>query len=72
MLGIITLEDIIDELLYKENDEDGVDKNGDSMDYSILEGENLRYKEKLILLFSAKNRGKTLSKVEVSAICEFL
>ena len=45
MIGIITLEDIIEELVEKqeEEEEEEVDK---------MTGENLRHKEKLVLLFS--------------------
>jgi CBS domain containing-hemolysin-like protein len=44
MIGIITLEDIIEELVDKQEDEeDDIDK---------MTGDNLRHKEKLVLLFS--------------------
>jgi CBS domain containing-hemolysin-like protein len=42
MIGIITLEDIIEELVDDQEDED----------LKALQGEQLRHKEKLILLFS--------------------
>jgi CBS domain containing-hemolysin-like protein len=41
MIGIVTLEDIIKELVENEDD-----------DYAALKGEQLRHKEKLVLLFS--------------------
>ena len=66
MIGIITLEDIIEELVDDQEDED----------LKALQGEQLRHKEKLILLFSDQNKsgsnGNALSDVEVHAVIEFL
>jgi len=45
MIGIITLEDIIEELV--DNQDDDEDE-----DIKALHGEHLRHKEKLVLLFS--------------------
>ena len=44
MVGIITLEDIIEELVENKEDE--------NEDFTELKGEKLRHKEKLVLLFS--------------------
>lgn len=44
MIGIITLEDIIEELVDKEDEDDA--------EFVALKGERLRHKEKLVLLFS--------------------
>lgn len=44
MIGIITLEDIIKELVQQNDDEEE--------DFVQLKGEQLRHKEKLVLLFS--------------------
>ena len=66
MIGIITLEDIIEELVDDQEDED----------LKALQGEQLRHKEKLILLFSDQNKsdsnGNVLSDVEAQAVIEFL
>ena len=66
MIGIITLEDIIKELVENKEEEE--------VDFVQLKGEQLRHKEKLVLLFSdeKKNGGSTLSDVEAQAVCEFL
>jgi CBS domain containing-hemolysin-like protein len=48
MIGIITLEDIIEELVDNKDDEEDEDIKG-------LDGKNLRHKEKLVLLFSDQN-----------------
>jgi CBS domain containing-hemolysin-like protein len=45
MIGIITLEDIIEELVDNQDDEE-------DEDIKALHGEHLRHKEKLVLLFS--------------------
>ena len=60
MIGIITLEDIIGELIDDQEDEDEVN------DQAQLKGEKLRHKEKLILLFSDQTQkgGTTLNDVE--------
>lgn len=71
MIGIITLEDIIEELVDKKDD-------GDEEDLDELEERQIRHKEKLILLFSDQQRkaagegGNSLSDVETHAVCEFL
>ena len=44
MVGIITLEDIIEELVENKEDE--------NEDFTELKGEKLRHKEKLVLIFS--------------------
>jgi hypothetical protein len=44
MVGIITLEDIIEELVEQDNEDEG--------GVVVLKGEKLRHKEKLVLLFS--------------------
>lgn len=67
MIGIITLEDIIEELIQKDDE-----KEEKEQEFSYLEGEKLRHKEKLLLLFSGERGGKTLSQEEMLAVCEFL
>eukprot|EP00347_Sterkiella_histriomuscorum_P010390 403376482 len=70
MTGIVTLEDIMEELL--EADNDGVQQL-QFKDHNLISlRENLRLKEKLVLLFSSKQGGKELSKEEQIAVCEFL
>ena len=67
MIGIVTLEDIIKGLVE--------DQEEDENDYHQLKGEQLRHKEKLVLLFSDQKDGgggTTLSDVEAQAVCEFL
>ena len=68
MIGIITLEDIIEELVDNKDDDDGDDNKE-------TQGENLRHKDKLVLLFSdqnARGAGYTLNEVEAEAVVEFL
>jgi len=60
MIGIITLEDIIEELVEKHEEEE-------DEDIKALHGEELRHKEKLVLLFSdqkTRGAGNSLSDVE--------
>lgn len=66
MIGIITLEDIIKELVENKEEEEE--------DFVQLKGEQLRHKEKLVLLFSdeKKTGGTKISDVESQAVCEFL
>lgn len=65
MIGIITLEDIIEEIVEREDE-------NDSKEITLHKGETLRLKEKLVLLFSDHTGGKELSEEEKNAICEFL
>ena len=62
VLGVVTLDDIIEELVQREPEED------------YQSGEKLRMKEKLVLLFndnSLSSQG-VLSEPERQAVCEFL
>eukprot|EP00347_Sterkiella_histriomuscorum_P015763 403355771 len=67
MIGIITLEDIIEELIELDNEQkNNLLKNGED------DADKLSLKEKLVLLFSSGHGGKTLSNEEIIAVCEFL
>lgn len=63
-VGIITLEDIIGEILQH-------DDNNDS-DANEIRGERGRVKEKLVLLFSDQEKGKELGEAAINAIAEYL
>lgn len=56
MIGIITLEDIIEEIVQKDEEDDD--------DFVQIKGEKLRLKERLVLLFSDHTAGKQVTDEE--------
>lgn len=63
-VGIITLEDILEEILVHHEDDDS--------EIDELRGERKRLKEKLVLLFSDQKPGKGLNETGIYAVSEYL
>ena len=63
-VGIITLEDIVGEILQHDESQDSESEE--------LRGERKRIKEKLVMLLNDKQPGKELSEEELYAISEYL